>query len=42
MRLKKYLQSWAEETAQQLRVVVAFAEDWGSVPSIRMVAHNHP
>ena len=32
----------AGEMAQQLRAFVAFTENLGPVPSIHMVAHNHP
>jgi hypothetical protein len=31
----------AGEKAQQLRTIAALSEDLVSLPSIRMVAHNH-
>ena len=27
--------------AQQLRTLIALPEDWGSIPSTHMAAHNH-
>jgi hypothetical protein len=32
----------AGKTAQLCRILVALAEDLGSIPNSHMVAHNHP
>lgn len=38
--LQKYLNIWAGESTQQVRVIVVLSEDQGSILSTPMVNHN--
>jgi hypothetical protein len=35
------MKTWAEDMAQQLRVLPVLPDDLGSIPSTHMMAYNH-
>jgi hypothetical protein len=39
---KTYIYPGAGEMAQQLKALATLLKDWGSMPSIDIVAHNYP